>query len=99
MGAPALGHARAPSPAVPPSARARCCGLRRHPDLGPVEFLASDAKSLLLVATSRQDLCHFARQDPADFLQDIQHAIELGSLSPARPEIGLPFLCRGAGLG
>ena len=29
-------------------------GTRRHPDLGDVEFLASDSRKLLLVATSRQ---------------------------------------------
>jgi hypothetical protein len=56
-------------------------GLRRHPDLGPVEFLASDAKSLLLVATS-QKIFAISPQDPVNFLQDIQRAIEMGSLTP-----------------
>jgi hypothetical protein len=64
-------------------------GLRHHPDLGPIEFLASDQKSLLLVATSRKI---FAISPDAweDFLQDVQHAIELGSLSPALPQSVYP---------
>ena len=57
-------------------------GLRRHPDLGPVEFLASDEKSLLLVATTRK-IFAVSPTAPAVFLTDIQHAIEMGSLSPA----------------
>jgi len=57
-------------------------GLRNHPDLGPVEFLASDSKALLLVATSRR-VYVISPQDTAGFMQDIQRAIEMGSLSPA----------------
>jgi len=60
-------------------------GLRHHPDLGLIEFLASDQKSLLLVATSRQ-IFAISPDAQEDFLQDIQHAIELGSLSPALPK-------------
>jgi hypothetical protein len=56
-------------------------GLRRHPDLGPVEFLASDEKSLLLVATSRK-IFAISPEAPVDFLQNIQRAIEMGSLTP-----------------
>jgi hypothetical protein len=59
-------------------------GARRHPDLGLVEFLASDGKSLLLVATSRRVFA-ISPEEPARFLQEIQHAIELGSLSPVVP--------------
>ena len=57
-------------------------GIRRHPDLGEVEYLASDSKSLLLVATSRKTFA-ISPEDPARFLQDVQRAIEMGSLSPA----------------
>jgi len=57
-------------------------GVRHHPDLGPIEFLASDEKALLLVATSRQ-IFAISPEATADFLQEIQHAIELGSLTPA----------------
>jgi hypothetical protein len=64
-------------------------GLRRHPDLGPVEFLASEEKSLLLVATSRQVFA-ISPEATTAFLQDLQHAIELGSLSPALPQSVYP---------
>jgi hypothetical protein len=60
-------------------------GMRRHPDLGPIEFLASDEKTLLLVASSRQ-IFAISPENPAVFLQDIQRAIEMGSLSPALPK-------------
>jgi hypothetical protein len=64
-------------------------GLRRHPDLGPVEFLASDQKALLLVATARK-IFAISPEDPPRFLQEIQHAIELGSLTPAVPRSVYP---------
>lgn len=57
-------------------------GFRRHPDLGQVEFLASDSKSLLIVATSDKVFA-ISPRDPVLFLQDVQRAIEMGSLSPA----------------
>ena len=56
-------------------------GSRRQADLGPIEFLASDEKSLLFVATPRK-IFAISPQDPVNFLQGIQHAIEQGSLSP-----------------
>jgi hypothetical protein len=64
-------------------------GSRRHPDLGPVEFLASDEKNLLLVATSRK-IFGISPEAPAKFLQDIQHAIEMGSLTPVVPRSVYP---------
>ena len=64
-------------------------GLRRHPDLGQVEFLASDARGLLLVATSKRVFA-ISPQDTTGFMQNIQHAIELGSLSPAVPQSVYP---------
>ena len=64
-------------------------GLRRHPDLGPVEFLASDTKALLLVATSKRVFV-ISPQDTAGFMQNIQRAIEMGSLSPAKPQSVYP---------
>lgn len=60
-------------------------GSRRHPDLGLVEFLASDAKALVLVATSRRVFV-ISPQDTAGFMQNIQRAIEMGSLSPPAPK-------------
>ena len=64
-------------------------GLRRHPDLGPLEFLASDEKALLLVATSLK-IFAISPEDPVKFLQDIQHAIEMGSLTPSVPKSVYP---------
>jgi Bacterial PH domain len=56
-------------------------GSRRHADLGLLEFLAADEKNLLLVATAAK-IFAISPEDPARFLQDIQHAIEMGSLMP-----------------
>jgi hypothetical protein len=56
-------------------------GMRNHRELGTVEFLASDRKSLLLVATAKQVFA-ISPQDPNGFMQAIQHSIEMGSLSP-----------------
>jgi len=64
-------------------------GHRRHPDLGPVEFIASDAKSLLLVATSRQVFA-ISPEDATNFMFNLQRAIEMGSLSPAASESVYP---------
>ncbi len=64
-------------------------GVRNHPDLGPVEFLASEQPTLLLVATSNK-IFAISPAEPAVFLQDIQHAIEMGSLSPALPRSVYP---------
>ncbi len=60
-------------------------GTRRHPDFGPVEFLASDSRALLLVATARQVFA-ISPEDAAGFMENIQHAIEMGSLTPAAPQ-------------
>jgi hypothetical protein len=64
-------------------------GSRRQADLGPIEFLASDEKSLLLVATPRK-IFAISPQDPVNFLQGIQHAIEQGSLTPTLPHSVYP---------
>lgn len=64
-------------------------GNRRHPDLGPVEFLASDNKTLVLVATSKRVFV-ISPEDTAGFMQNIQRAIEMGSLSPAEPQSVYP---------
>ena len=57
-------------------------GIRRQADLGPVEFLAAEAGSLLLVATAHQVIA-ISPQDAAGFMENMQHAIEMGSLTPA----------------
>lgn len=58
-------------------------GLRRHPDLGVVEFLASARESLLLVATPKR-VYAISPADPAEFIQTFARAVELGSLRPAK---------------
>ena len=58
-------------------------GLRRHSDLGTVEFLASDAKELLLIATAKRVFA-ISPKDPRRFTRDFQLATELGSLSPSQ---------------
>ncbi len=69
-------------PAVLPGA---IRGLRRHRDLGVVEFIASETKNLLLVATPRR-VYAISPADPAEFTQTFARAVELGSLSSAKPK-------------
>ena len=56
-------------------------GTRRHPDLGDVEFLASDSSRLLLVATAKLVFA-ISPEDVSGFVTIFQHAIEQGSLAP-----------------
>jgi hypothetical protein len=68
---------------VPPlSGPGAILGLRRHRDLGVVEFLASARKDLLLVATPRR-VYAISPADPAEFIQTFARAVELGSLKTA----------------
>ena len=60
-------------------------GLRRHRDLGIVEFIASDRRNLLLVATAKR-VYAISPADPAEFTQTFSRAAELGSLSTAKPK-------------
>jgi hypothetical protein len=64
-------------------------GHRRAPDLGVVEFIASEAGALLLVAT-RKRIFAISPADPAGFVQNLQNAMEMGSLSPATAESVYP---------
>jgi hypothetical protein len=64
-------------------------GVRQHPDLGQVEYIASDARSLLLVATARHVFA-ISPEDQVGFLQNVQRAIEMGSLSPAASQSVYP---------
>lgn len=59
-------------------------GTRRHPDLGLVEFIASDTKNLILVATSKRVFA-ISPEKAAVMVQTFARAIELGSLTPAEP--------------
>lgn len=57
-------------------------GTRRHPDVGLVEFIASDRNKLILVATSKRVFA-ISPENPAALVQTFARAIELGSLTPA----------------
>lgn len=64
-------------------------GMRRHPDLGVVEFLASDAKKLLLVATAKRVFI-ISPQDPTGLAQTFARATEMGSLTPVESKSVYP---------
>ena len=64
-------------------------GIRRHPDLGSVEFIASDAKKLLLVATAKRVFV-ISPEHPAELTQTFARATELGSLAPAEAKSVYP---------
>jgi hypothetical protein len=64
-------------------------GMRRHPDLGTVEFLASDAKKLLLVATAKRVFV-ISPENPVGLTQTFARATELGSLTPVESKSVYP---------
>jgi hypothetical protein len=64
-------------------------GMRRHPDLGVVEFLASDRKKLLLVATAKRVFV-ISPENPAGLTQTFARATEMGSLSPVESKSVYP---------
>ncbi len=64
-------------------------GMRRHPDLGVVEFLASDAKKLLLVATAKRVFV-ISPDNPAGLTQTFARATEMGSLTPVESKSVYP---------
>jgi len=59
-------------------------GGRTVPELGMVEFLASERDRLLLVATP-QRIYAISPEDPRAFLRSFRRVLELGSLSPFAP--------------
>lgn len=56
-------------------------GYRRNPDLGLIEFLASDKNSMLLIATAKQ-IFAISPEKTQEFLLNIQRAIEMGGVTP-----------------
>lgn len=64
-------------------------GMRRHPDLGVVEFLAADVKKLLLVATAKRVFV-ISPENPAALSQTFARATEMGSLTPAESKSVYP---------
>jgi PH (Pleckstrin Homology) domain-containing protein len=64
-------------------------GARRHPDLGRVEFIASDTRNIILVATSK----HVFAISPGDagaLVRTFARAIEMGSLAHAESKSVYP---------
>jgi hypothetical protein len=64
-------------------------GRRRHPDLGAVEFIASSAKNLILIATSRHVFA-ISPRDAAALVRTFARATELGSLTPTEAKSVYP---------
>lgn len=64
-------------------------GRRRHPDLGAVEFIASSARNLILIATSRHVFA-ISPRDAAALVRTFARATELGSLTPAEAKSVYP---------
>jgi hypothetical protein len=73
-------------------------GLRHHPDLGVVEFLAASPRNLLLVGTSKR-VYAISPTNAAKFAQTFARTIEMGSLTPSGSQVGLPILSIFARLG
>lgn len=64
-------------------------GMRRHPDLGAVEFLAADAKKFLLIATAKR-IFVISPDDPAALTQTFARATEMGSIIPTEAKSVYP---------
>lgn len=64
-------------------------GLRKHPDLNLVEFIAADSKKLLLIATAKR-IFVISPEDPSALAQTFARATELGSLAPAEAKSVYP---------
>lgn len=71
-------------PLPPLSVPGAVLGTIHSPELGPVEFLASDINSLVLVATP-QKVYAISPADPEEFLRAFQSGLEMGSLAPFAP--------------
>ncbi|MCJ7434662.1 MAG: PH domain-containing protein [Anaerolineales bacterium] len=64
-------------------------GVRRHPDLGVVEYLASESKKILLVATAKR-IFAISPNNPTALAQTFARATEMGSLTPAEAKSVYP---------
>lgn len=64
-------------------------GTRQVPELGPVEFLASNTGTLMVVAT-REKVYAISPDDPRGFLRAFQYAIEMGTLNPLKAASARP---------
>ena len=75
-------------------------GLKRHRDLGVVEFLSSRVRGMLLVGTPKR-VYAISPAKPRQFLDTFARAVELGSLHEVRAAVAVPILrlCPGLELG
>lgn len=64
-------------------------GNRKSSEFGTVEFIASEVSLILLVATKRKVFA-ISPADPTSFMQNLQNAMEMGSLSPTQAESVYP---------
>ncbi len=64
-------------------------GSRNVPELGEVEFMASETDALLLIATPQRVLA-ISPADPRAFMRAFRQALEMGSLSPITPYSARP---------
>lgn len=64
-------------------------GTRRHPDLGLVEFIASNSRNLILIATSKRVFA-ISPRNASGLVQTFARATELGSLSPTEAKSVYP---------
>ena len=64
-------------------------GTRRHADLGLVEFIASDTKNLILIATSKRVFA-ISPRDASSLVRTFARATELGSLTHAESKSVYP---------
>jgi len=64
-------------------------GASRQSEIGKVEFLASETKYLVLVATARQ-IFAISPENPAAFINAFQKTIEMGSLQSAQGQSQYP---------
>ena len=64
-------------------------GTRRHPDLGLVEFIASNPRNLILIATSKR-IFAISPRNAAGLVQTFARATEMGSLTPTESKSVYP---------
>lgn len=64
-------------------------GTRRHADLGLVEFIASDSRNMILIATAKRVFA-ISPKDANSLIRTFARATEMGSLLPAEPKSVYP---------
>jgi len=56
-------------------------GVSYHSDLGKVDFIASDFKSMVIIETTNKVLA-LSPENPEDFIRSFQRTLEMGSITP-----------------